>query len=70
MDNDRLVLITPEQPTVLEDVCYLVMGSVFLPPAVYMTPDDVRGAIPYVMEGELVSLGQITRRSYLPANRK
>lgn len=70
LENDKLVVITPEQATVLEDVHYLVMGSVFLPPAVYMTPDDVRGAVPYVMEGELVSLGQITKRSYVPANKK
>ncbi|XP_023311609.1 polynucleotide 5'-hydroxyl-kinase NOL9 [Anoplophora glabripennis] len=70
LESNKLVLVTPEEIKVLEDVYYLVMGSVFLPPAIYMAPDDVTGTIPYVMEGELVSLGQITKRSYLPANKK
>ncbi|KAG5877404.1 Polynucleotide 5'-hydroxyl-kinase NOL9, partial [Gonioctena quinquepunctata] len=65
-----LVLMTPEAPEVLEDVFYLVVGSVSLPPSVYMTPDEITGNISYVMEGELVSLGQITKRSYMPVNKK
>ncbi|KAJ8939986.1 hypothetical protein NQ314_010926 [Rhamnusium bicolor] len=70
VDSESLVLLTPEAPSVLEEVYYLVIVSVTLPPSVYMTPDDVKGHIPYVMKGELVSLGQITKRSYLPANKK
>ncbi|CAH1977386.1 unnamed protein product [Acanthoscelides obtectus] len=65
-----VVLLTPVDPEYLEKVVYLVQGDVALPPSVYMTPDEVIGKVPYVMEGELVSLGQITRRSYLPAGKR
>nr|CAH7749945.1 unnamed protein product [Callosobruchus chinensis] len=64
------IVLTPINPEFLEKVLYLVQGDVGLPPSVYMTPDEVIGKIPYVMQGELVSLGQITKRSYIPANKK
>ncbi|VEN43853.1 unnamed protein product [Callosobruchus maculatus] len=68
--SDCVVVMTPVNPEFLEKVLYLVQGDVALPPSVYMTPDEVIGKIPYVMQGELVSLGQITKRSYIPANKR
>lgn len=65
-----MVLITPESIETLEKVNYLVLGSVSLPPSVYMMPENVSGLIPYVMEGELEFLGQITKRTYLPAYKR
>ncbi|CAH1184917.1 unnamed protein product [Phyllotreta striolata] len=70
MQNRRLVLITPEPLEVLEKVFCLVVTSVGMPPSVYMTPDGIRGPMPYVMEGTLEALAEITKRSYIPANKK
>lgn len=67
LENDYLVLITQARPEVLEETSYLVLNSISLPPSVYMTPQNIRGLMPYVMEGELTSLAQLTKRSYLPA---
>ncbi|XP_056640156.1 polynucleotide 5'-hydroxyl-kinase NOL9-like [Diorhabda sublineata] len=65
-----LYLITPETFHVLKNVFYLVLTSVYLPPSVYMTHKDINGCIPYVMDGEYESLGRITKRSYIPINKK
>lgn len=67
LENDYLVLITQVNPELLDDISYLVLSSVSLPPSIYMTTQSIRGLIPYVMEGELSSLAQLTKRSYLPA---
>lgn len=68
--TETLYLITPETFDTLKHVFYLVLTSVYLPPSVYMTSKDVSGCIPYVMEGEYESLGRITKRSYVPINKK
>ncbi|KAJ8960421.1 hypothetical protein NQ318_013703 [Aromia moschata] len=70
LESETLVLLTPANPSILDKVDRLVLGSVALPPSMYMTADDVTGSIPYVMQGDLVSLGQITKRTYLPVNKK
>lgn len=70
LENNELILITPEPIEVLEKVYYLVLGSVSLPPSVYMMPENVSGLVPYVMEGELEFLGQITKRTYVPASKR
>uniref|UniRef100_A0A6P7GR93 Polynucleotide 5'-hydroxyl-kinase NOL9 n=1 Tax=Diabrotica virgifera virgifera TaxID=50390 RepID=A0A6P7GR93_DIAVI len=68
--KNRLVLITPELPQVLENVFHLVRHSVPLPPSMYMDISDVTTSIPFVMTGEVDNrLDQMTRRSYLPANK-
>lgn len=67
IENDYLVLITQVNSEILDQVSYLVLSSISLQPSVYMTPQNIRGLMPYVMEGELTSLGQLTKRSYLPA---
>nr|CAI5827208.1 unnamed protein product [Callosobruchus analis] len=68
--SDYVVVLIPVNPEFLEKVLFLVQGDVGLPPSVYMTPDEVLGKIPYVMQGELISLGQITKRTYIPANKR
>ncbi|CAH1155249.1 unnamed protein product [Phaedon cochleariae] len=71
--ESTLKIVTPENMATLEEVHHLVVvgvSGVGLPPALYMTADEVVGHVPYVSDGRLVSLGQITKRSYLPANKK
>lgn len=70
LENDYLVLITQVNPEVLDKISYLVLGSVSLPPSIYMTAQNIRGLMPFVMKGELTSLARLTRRSYLPAGHK
>lgn len=70
INDEILFLITPEPIEILEKAFYLVLGSVSLPPSAYMAPDDVTGSVPFVMRGELAMLGQLTKRSYLPPNKK
>lgn len=67
LENNYLVLITQVNPEILDEVSYLVLSSISLQPSVYMRPQNIRGLMPYVMEGELTSLAQFTKRSYLPA---
>lgn len=66
-ENDYLVLVTQVDQELLNEVTCLVLSSISLPPSVYMTPQNIRGLMPYVMEGELTSLAQLTKRSYIPA---
>ncbi|XP_023022136.2 polynucleotide 5'-hydroxyl-kinase NOL9 [Leptinotarsa decemlineata] len=70
LTSNNLVLMTPEAKEVLEEVYYLVTNSVYLPPSVYMSPDEITGNIPFVQEAELEYLAQITKRSYIPVNKK
>jgi len=68
LSTKELYLITPVCPNELEQVDHLILGSVALPPSVYMTADNNSGLTPYTSEGVLTSLGHIPKRSYLPAN--
>jgi hypothetical protein len=65
--SGQLVLLTSAKVEVLEEVSHLVAGGATLPPSVYMTPDDVVGQMPYVIEGVLMSFGQIPKRSRIAA---
>ncbi|KAF7281631.1 hypothetical protein GWI33_004491 [Rhynchophorus ferrugineus] len=66
LQNDILILLTPEPLEVLNKVNHIIMGSVTMPPSLLMNVADVKGLIPYVSVGELVEFGQFTKRSYLP----
>ncbi|XP_063930696.1 polynucleotide 5'-hydroxyl-kinase NOL9-like [Zophobas morio] len=61
--TNELVLLTSTKIDTLNDVTHLVSNGVSLPPSVYMTPDDIQGPMPYVIEGLLMSFGQIPKRS-------
>ncbi|XP_044259863.1 polynucleotide 5'-hydroxyl-kinase NOL9 [Tribolium madens] len=60
--NNFLVLLTSHKLEILNKVSHLVLGGAVLPPSIHMTPDEVTGLMPYVMEGVLMSFGQITKR--------
>ncbi|KAL1506236.1 hypothetical protein ABEB36_005633 [Hypothenemus hampei] len=66
LDQDVLVLLTPEKLEVLQNVTHLILSSVTIPPTLLMSAAEVKGAIPYVSKGETVELAQFTKRSYLP----
>lgn len=52
-----------------EEVDHLVLGSVALPPSLYMTEDGNHGLIPYVQIGSLTGFTQMSKRSII-SNRK
>lgn len=66
LDNNTLVLLTPEPFDRLDSVTHLVLSSVTAPPSLLMHADGVKGCVPYVSFGTLVDLGQLTKRPYLP----
>lgn len=66
LDNNTLVLLTPEPFERLNSVTHLVLSSVTAPPSLLMHADGVKGCVPYVSFGTLVDLGQLTKRPYLP----
>ncbi|XP_066252515.1 polynucleotide 5'-hydroxyl-kinase NOL9 [Euwallacea similis] len=69
VDGDLLILLTPEPITRLDKVTHIVLSSVNTPPSLLMSCNDVEGQIPYLNIGDVVDLGQFTKRSYLPPNK-
>lgn len=70
VEEEKLVLVTPESESTLEKVHFLVLTSVRLPASAYMSLGNFyTGFVPYVMSGEHSSLGLLTKRSYIPANK-
>ncbi|XP_066147698.1 polynucleotide 5'-hydroxyl-kinase NOL9 [Euwallacea fornicatus] len=69
IDSDLLILLTPEPITRLDKVTHIVLSSVNTPPSLLMSCNNVEGQIPYLSVGDVVNLGQFTKRSYLPPNK-
>ncbi|KAK5649600.1 hypothetical protein RI129_000629 [Pyrocoelia pectoralis] len=65
-ESKEFYIITPISRDNLELVDSLVLGSVTLPPSMYMASDRVEGTVPYVSKGILPVFGKLTKRSYLP----
>lgn len=65
-ESKELYIITPISRDNLELVDSLILGSVALPPSMYMASDRVEGTVPYVSKGILPVFGKLTKRSYLP----
>ncbi|XP_030752566.1 polynucleotide 5'-hydroxyl-kinase NOL9 [Sitophilus oryzae] len=68
LQNDTLVLLTPESLDELDNVSHLILSSVTTPPSLLMSVNDV-GYIPYINVGDPIDFGQFTKRSYLPARK-
>lgn len=65
-DTEELYIITPVARDYLEQVNSLILGSVALPPSMYMASDRVEGIVPYVSKGILPVFGKLSKRSHLP----
>ncbi|KAK9887576.1 hypothetical protein WA026_023383 [Henosepilachna vigintioctopunctata] len=66
--ENKAIIITPLEGRLLENVTHFVVGCLTLPPSVYMNTEYVHDEIPYIMKGELVEFGQMSRRSLIPSN--
>ncbi|KAF5298233.1 hypothetical protein FQR65_LT09744 [Abscondita terminalis] len=66
LDNQDICILTPVAPNVLQNVDTLILGSIHLPPSLLMNSGKVSGLIPYVADGILNKLGELTKRSYIP----
>lgn len=62
-----LYIISPEN--MAEEIDHLVLGSVSIPPSIYMTPDKNLGIIPYVQLGTLTGFTQLSKRSFVPVRK-
>ncbi|KAB0801391.1 hypothetical protein PPYR_05745 [Photinus pyralis] len=65
-ETRELYIITPITRDYLELVNSLILGSVALPPSMYMASDRVEGIVPYVSKGILPVFGKLSKRSHLP----
>ncbi|KAH1012290.1 polynucleotide 5'-hydroxyl-kinase NOL9 isoform X1 [Dendroctonus ponderosae] len=66
LEQDTLVLLTPEPLERLEKADHLVLSSVTTPPSLIMSAGNVKSQVPYLSSGELIEFGQLTKRSYVP----
>ncbi|KAF2905374.1 hypothetical protein ILUMI_00792 [Ignelater luminosus] len=67
LSKNELYLLTTLPPKELQNATNLILGSVTLPPSLYMTADNNTGLIPYMSQSVPVTLGRIPKRSRLPA---
>ncbi|KAK4881128.1 hypothetical protein RN001_004447 [Aquatica leii] len=63
-DNKDLYVLTPVTQSDLEAVDTLILGSVSLPPSLYMNTSNVNGLIPYIANGILNKYGVLSKRSH------